>query len=58
MSVHVLLTYVSKFHVHTVCLRWPDAGIRSNGTGFTDRCEPQCGCWESTVGPLEKKSVP
>lgn len=40
MSVHVLLTCISKFHVHTVCLRWPDAGIRSNGTGFTDRCEP------------------
>jgi hypothetical protein len=32
-------------------------GVRSSGTGVTDRCELPCGCWELNLGPLEEQPV-
>jgi len=32
-------------------------GVRSPGTGVTDRCELPCGCWELNLGPLEEQLV-
>jgi hypothetical protein len=31
-------------------------GVRSSGTGVTDRCELPCGCWELNLGPLKEQS--
>ena len=36
-------------HVH-LC-----EGVRSPGTGVTDKCELPCGCWEMNLGPLEEQ---
>ena len=29
-----------------------------SGIGVTDGCEPLCGCWELTLGPLQEQQVP
>lgn len=32
----------------------PEEGIKSAGTGATDRCEPPCRCWELNTRTLEE----
>ena len=32
-------------------------GVRSPGTGVTDRCEVPCGCWELNPGSLQEQPV-
>lgn len=32
-------------------------GINFSGTGLTDSCELECGCWELNSGPLQKQQV-
>ena len=39
------------------CLWRPDEGSRSSGTGVTDPCEPPCGCWGPTQGPLQEQKL-
>ena len=34
----------SVYHMCVLCLRRPEEGIRSSGTGVTDSCESPCGC--------------
>jgi hypothetical protein len=32
-------------------------GVRSPGTGVTNRCDLSCGCWELNLGHLEEQPV-
>lgn len=44
----------------TICMQKPTEvrrGMRSAGTGVTNGCEPQYGCWESSPGSLEEQLV-
>jgi hypothetical protein len=47
----------SVHHIYTWCLRKPEKGIGSPGTGATDDCEPSCGCQKSSMHPLEEQPV-
>ena len=38
----------------SLCQRRPEEGVRSH---TTDGCEPPCGCWELSLGPLEEQPV-
>jgi hypothetical protein len=37
--------------------RKPEKGIGSPGTGVSNSCERQYGCWGSNLGPLEEHPV-
>ena len=43
------------YHMYAWCLKMPEGGIRSSGTGVMDGSEPPCWCWESNLGPLEEQ---
>jgi hypothetical protein len=34
----------------------PEEGVRSPGTGVTNRCAPQCWCWDLSTTPLKAVS--
>lgn len=55
-GVWVFSLYVFVHHVCSWCQLRLQRRIRFPGTGVTDLCEPRCGCWESTPGPLGEQS--
>jgi len=54
VQIRVLPACVSVYPVSAGCLWRPRKGTGSSGTGITDGCERQCGCWELNLGPLEE----
>lgn len=44
--------FIFCFMVFSLC-----EGVRSLGTGVTDRCEPPCGCWDLNLHPREEHPV-
>ena len=44
MCTSVLSACVSVYNVHAWCLRRPEEGFESPGTGVVDACELPCGC--------------
>ena len=55
MYMSVLSGCMYVHHMCAWCLRRPEEGVGSPGTGAMDGCELPCGCWELNRGPLQEQ---
>lgn len=57
VSMHVLLTCMSTYHMSVLCPWRPEEATWYSGTGVTGGCESPCGFWELDPGPLKEQSL-
>ncbi|KAL6083041.1 hypothetical protein STEG23_011297 [Scotinomys teguina] len=54
MCMNVLSANMYVHHVHVWYLRKSEESFRHPGTRVIDSCEPPCGFWELSPGPLQE----